>query len=1112
MIDDVSIYIVCRILCRFVLEDEHLMENDLQGLLEVVKESSYDQVSLRYDVFRAMVKLAYLHPRIAPELRDGWIRKAIDVLGDIGKIDSAGSTVQRLALSEILFKFLSYSMSFCSSVRDDLWDRISCVELLSALRKSRLLEIGKGLTAVGMLLGIATEKLPSLEEKSNIGFDAIDLKLKFSAGSNYDENTDIALFLNRWGDYSMSSSRNEHRTPNGDGRKLRLVRFADAAVLALTGVKLVHRDCQTQAAKAILLLARASARNKRSFSQARMLFVLSTVYQDILFDMQNNGAGLHQILNDLLISLCRHRLSLYDARSLFRFLRLDTDSNYFNTTLKTLLDANSGVGSFNSTISSQGFSYFESPINCRTPCPYMIEMPVSDGIFWPPVGGFSYCGWIEIDRHSYQDDKANPRQRSLKVLKPSAKVFSFKSIDTSLSVFEANIQDGHLNLISPGRFDITFANPVFEFGKIYHLAIVYQRQILQSDWVTLYINGTETETVKVTVDRNMADFRVAAGMASTRQKFRLLFGGDGVTKAVERGEDDWEEISALLRVGDLYVIDEALAPGFILAMYLIGNGQLLCLSTELSPLVPLDIYNEEVIRMYQKISKASMLGDRLYPPPIGALSPSSVKFMCSASALCYQSSIPSIFKYDDQKELTFVALPESADCKLSDIVRSENSFRTKTVLTESVHAFHGLLLSDLIHYLGGLGIVFGILSEADDSDTLHQVLCLISSILQKNARNLKSMVNCDGYYLILFLLLRRSHLLDEISAQVVFEIVGINTECPATGFLSNPFAFKDLLLCRDLWREVNPALQNQLYKLLSETVCSKQSEFNFQRLAIVGAFQSFLHVLLDDTKPISLEGVRSIIEMVAFLLRFHYRKEDLQCLARAILATLSGGSSDVEPNLVKSSSFAPGAVAPEDASHEKVESMSRKVYIRNLLLTTVLNEMKRKQSAGQELLSDEFQKIINLRFLMHILNGRVNIRTFILTLQLIMVHVTSKNKHAKVFKQKSCIQELEQHFEDHCKNPHVYYLLIHFLYGNSSTNIPEVIDGGVFEKLVLDVSIGTIVFPECLTLIECMLRKLSNFLGEASADIQTWNNQCALKFSDLAGQENEKGYDCLFVK
>eukprot|EP00960_Hanusia_phi_P045889 757480-Hanusia_phi.AAC.3 len=1000
-------------------------------------------------------------------------------------------------------------MYFCSSVRDELWDRIGCFAFVDALRKSRLLEIGKGLTIIGLLLGIATERISSFEKYNDTSWDTIDLKLKFSAGSNFDENTDIAYFLNRWGDYSSSSVENGNRSSYQDGRKVRLVSFADAAVLALAAVQLVHRDCKTQAAKAILLLARVSARNKRTFSNARMLFVLSTVYKDVLFDVQNNGAGLHQIFNDLVISLCRHRLSLYDARSLFRFLSPDTDGNYFNLTLRTLLDANSGVGSYNSTISSQGFSYFESPINCKTPCLHMIEMPVSDGFFWPPVGGFSYCGWIEIDRYSYQDDNSNLRQRSLKVTKPSAKVFSFKSIDTNSSIFEAVIHDGRLNLISPGRFDITFSNPMFEFGKIYHLAIVYQRQILQSDWVTLYINGTEAETVKVTVDRNMADLRVAAGMASTRQKFRLLFGGDGIPKSTDRRDDEWEETSALLRVGDVYVIDEALAPGFILAMYLIGNGQMLCLSTELSPLVPLDIYNEEVIRMYQKISKASMLGDRLYPPPIGALSPSSIKFMCSASALCYQNSIRSIFKHDGQNELTFAALPDSVECKLSDIVRLENNFHTRTVLTESVTEFHGLLLSDMIHHLGGLGVIFGILSEADDSDTLHQVLWLISSILQKNARNLKSMVNSDGYYVILFLLLRRSHLLDEISAQVFFEIVGINTECPATGFLSNPFALKDLILCRDLWREANPALQNQLYKLLSETICSKQSEFNFQRLALVGAFQSFLHVLLDDTKPISLEGVHSIIEMVAFLLRFHYRKEDLLCLARAILATLSDPASDDEPYLFRSSSMVHAVAAQEVPVNERrVETMSHNVYIRNLLLMTVLNEMKRKQSAGQELVSDEFNKIINLRFLMHILSHRVNIRTFILTLQLIMVHVTSKNKHAKVFKQKSCIQELEKYFEDHCKSPHVYYLLLNFLYGNSSMSAPDVIDKAVFEKLVVDVQSGTIAFPECLTLIECMLKKLSNFLSEASSEIQSWNNSCSVKLSDCEDQDSEKGDIC----
>ncbi len=60
------------ILERLLLEDPHLVSNDVQGLQEVVNGCDPGDLEFRTDVLQKMLKLAYMHPRVRSQVRFGW--------------------------------------------------------------------------------------------------------------------------------------------------------------------------------------------------------------------------------------------------------------------------------------------------------------------------------------------------------------------------------------------------------------------------------------------------------------------------------------------------------------------------------------------------------------------------------------------------------------------------------------------------------------------------------------------------------------------------------------------------------------------------------------------------------------------------------------------------------------------------------------------------------------------------------------------------------------------------------------------------------------------------------------------------------------------------------
>ncbi len=60
------------ILERLLLEDPHLVSNDVKGLQEVVNGCDPGDLEFRTDVLQKMLKLAYLHPRVRSQVRFGW--------------------------------------------------------------------------------------------------------------------------------------------------------------------------------------------------------------------------------------------------------------------------------------------------------------------------------------------------------------------------------------------------------------------------------------------------------------------------------------------------------------------------------------------------------------------------------------------------------------------------------------------------------------------------------------------------------------------------------------------------------------------------------------------------------------------------------------------------------------------------------------------------------------------------------------------------------------------------------------------------------------------------------------------------------------------------------
>ena len=431
------------------------------------------------------------------------------------------------------------------------------------------------------------------------------------------------------------------------------VRNPDAVVLAMLLLKLVHRDTRLHAARAMLSLARASARNCRVLTEAGFLSLLLTQYSSTLFGNDKDDM-LRPVLCEFLVHFARQGLSVKDTYSLLQRL---TPPSCTTVQLVQALDMlQQAVGASNTSSSPiwTSHAYFEAPINIpdqedsgpSNKCPGMLDVRGLD-VAWPPSHGLSFCCWLRVDSMLKNEGLVSMSSNQTSSTKPAALIFSLRHQEQEAVVLQVVLTNGVLSVEAPGRLLATFGH-TFEFGELYHVAVVYSRHLLGSDSVTLYVNGAQISSETQLEDGHESKGRFnmkgkdvlerieKAGRKPKSQRFSLLIGGDKPSTATAVG---WTP-PALLRVGTCCIVEEALPARYVRGLFMVGCQRCPQIGSELGPMIPRDMVSHDVLTTFEKaegfarIGSSSAAAQSMLQLSTGTVSLSTVKFSCCATSVC----------------------------------------------------------------------------------------------------------------------------------------------------------------------------------------------------------------------------------------------------------------------------------------------------------------------------------------------------------------------------------------------------------------------------------------------------------------------------------------------
>ena len=567
-----------------------------------------------------------------------------------------------------------------------------------------------------------------------------------------------------------------------------------------------------------------------------------------------------------------------------------------------ILQQASAAASLSSTTCAT-HAYFENRINCgreedaeEQPCEAMLQVLGVDGISWPPNTGLTLCCWFRIDSLAHQprapgtDGGAGGTGGGTAKSKPSALLFCLRPHSaTTFSgtkekvAMKAALTNGVLSVESPGRFVANLGAQSFDFGRLYHLVLVYQRQRLGTDTLTLYVDGREVEEQKVMFEKNIKqDLKTSTGML--KQKFDILLAGDAVASGQDaegKGEKGGGEKGAggpaagpaVMRLGNACILDDAMPAKYINALFLVGSEAICQVGSELGPSIPHDILSQEVLFHLDKCN--------LLPAADVWSKQAAVQKLCSGTLLAgvrLSCSASSVCCYRQYIDFSAAVEPDNVIAQMvSQAFTSDVAGASSQVLLHpSVQSVHPLPFAEALRMVGGVDILLSLISSAETTAVLNRSLALLVSCVRLKVRNQEKLCRVQGYALLAHLLQRKAKLMDGMSLHAIFELVGINSSNPALGALSNEAALREVVFYNPLWELVGPKLASEAYKILSgfvmswqETVstasqpaasplCATQSTQNTQhavtassltgftsaRLVLLGAVATWLDLLL----------------------------------------------------------------------------------------------------------------------------------------------------------------------------------------------------------------------------------------------------------------------------
>lgn len=309
-------------------------------------------------------------------------------------------------------------------------------------------------------------------------------KVGKKGGDALDEGIEIAHFISNWGDYGGGGGGQDSLEGRGHA-----VACGDAVGLATCILTAARNDLKIRGLRAVVQLCTESTHNRRVLSACGVAsLAIECFASNLTAGAGQADGGIGKVARDLIAAVGAYRLSVADMASIARLGLSPTGS--LKVAIALLADLSPGLSAglpVNEALEAKQaagtgvpllqFPFFECVVNGESRGTQILEIPTLTAA-WPPRTGFSFCAWVKVDPPAVLrgPGSAGPSIHLVSLSK-------LKGGSSELSISVA-VSGGVVRLWSQGgKMDASFPSRALEYGRLHHVAVVYQKRMLESDVV-----------------------------------------------------------------------------------------------------------------------------------------------------------------------------------------------------------------------------------------------------------------------------------------------------------------------------------------------------------------------------------------------------------------------------------------------------------------------------------------------------------------------------------------------------------------------------------------------------------------------------------------------------
>jgi hypothetical protein len=895
-----------------------------------------------------------------------------------------------------------------------------------------------------------------------------------------DDGVEVAHFISRWGDHA-------------EGLEDLRITNPDAIGMALALLTLTKRDLKMRGARAILQLAKSSTLNRRALSASSCVSLIIDCFSDVFTTSKSESSALNSTLRELCAVIGIYRLSNNDARGIAELALGQPPASSMPTALTLLKDTSLG----RRREGSLQFPFFEGIVNgpAQRSCTFLLELPLFN-LAWPPRTGLSVVMWVQLE---------TPEGFATTTTGPSAHLFCLsrtgkgEPADSHGYALTGVVENGVIRVTAPhARIDASFTAMPLQYGRLYHVALVYQRLLLNPDVVRLYVDGEEVGSHRAASDPNA----MLQGLASTMvtQPYRIDIGGSLPAPSFH-GEPKDPPDMCVQRIGNILVVDEPLPSSYILPHFIAGPLHDAQPTMDLWRVLP--HVNARSISAYSHINGGDLsFGSILQPPRSGVISEDAVKLQCSASSVVEKLGGPSETSTAAGGKKERGAGEMVRNCanqqSIASVLGSDGEAPRTARMSARAHAFSGAPPSVALSSVGGVALALTLMSRAETAEQLDDSLDVLLALMEGGPREAEQAYRLGANKVVALLLRRKlEHARDSTMASVLrFSGVTVGDE---RAVISNPAALYDLVLARVLWRKAPPQMQAKLYQMLSASLCSSNHHaYNAMRLALIGGFQLLLRVVSDESTP--EDALVHLLAIIKMHLRKHMRPADINDVLMCVMSSFphaGEGGTSAEPEDADTSTGRITILSDSGTTcgtwGKGAAAAVRRIQVRNMLLSAVLELVGPPDMGGEESVYDTVHKSFGARQLLKMLQApSLHPSTAVILMQLLLQHLSSKPKYAKRFKRIGGFKTLRTALVPLSDCPYMLLLTLHLIFGTPVRDLPQGLDQEVLVVCVDALAQNSVEFPEAMQVYTSMIEGLCARDGEAFSELSPWEGICRL--------------------